>query len=169
MQQRKHFERERGVPLRNRMRDGGVFAVLWLSGGFFYCLVELLFRGYTHVSMFVLGGICFLAIGIIRRGLRGVHSVWKMLLSGVAITFFEFLCGIVVNCGLGLRVWDYSSVPMNLMGQVCLPYTLIWCVLSLPAMALDVVYWRYAFGNTEDTFVPVGIHRQGTEAIPEKA
>ena len=152
----------------NCIRAFGRQLVLLLSGGFFYCLVELLFRGYTHVSMFVLGGICFLAIGMIRRGMHGVHFVWKMILCGTAITFFEFLCGIIVNCGLGLQVWDYSSVPMNLMGQVCLPYTLIWCVLSLPAMALDTVYWRYAFGDTSDMPVHTGIVEAVGAAIPEQ-
>ena len=29
-----------------------------------------------------------------------------------------------------LNVWDYSHVPMNFMGQICVPFTLLWFPLS---------------------------------------
>ena len=48
-----------------------------LTGGFLYCLVEILYRGYTHISMFLLGGICFLCIGGIRRTFRDGAAAQK--------------------------------------------------------------------------------------------
>ena len=119
-----------------------------LTGGFLYCLVEILYRGYTHVSMFFLGGICFLCIGEIRRTFRGGVPAQKMLLCAGVITLFEFLCGVFVNRFLGLSVWDYSAMPMNVMGQICITYSAAWCLLAVPAMGLDWLLCRYAW-NTE--------------------
>ncbi len=117
-----------------------------LTGGFLYCLIEILYRGYTHVSMFWLGGLCFLCIGGIRRTFRDGGAAQKMLLCAGVITLLEFLCGAFVNLMLGLAVWDYSSMPMNVMGQVCITYSAAWCLLAVPAMGLDVLLCRYAWG-----------------------
>lgn len=115
----------------------------FLFGGFLYGLVEILFRGYTHVSMFVLGGICFVCIGWIRRAFCRAPLAKRMLLCSGMITVLEFLCGLLVNVALGLSVWDYSAMPMNLLGQVCPSYSAAWCLLSVPAMGLDAVLQRH--------------------------
>lgn len=39
------------------------FLILLSSGGLTYVLIELLFRGRSHWSMFLVGGICFVLIG----------------------------------------------------------------------------------------------------------
>ena len=36
---------------------------LFAIGGCTYVVIELLFRGYSHYTMFLLAGVCFLAIG----------------------------------------------------------------------------------------------------------
>ena len=74
-----------------------------------------------------------------------MHLIMKSLLCGMGITTAEFLCGLLVNTVMGLHVWDYSGVPYNVMGQVCLPYTLVWCALSVPAMGVDRICCRYAW------------------------
>ena len=127
-----------------------------LAGGFLYGLVEVLFRGYTHISMFVLGGICFVAIGGIRRGFARAPVAEKMLLCAGVITLLEFLCGLYVNVYLGLGVWDYSVMPLNLMGQVCISYTAAWCLLAVPAMGMDLLLWRHAWRQPEAAAVPSG-------------
>ena len=124
--------------------------LFWISallfGGFLYCLVELLYRGYTHASMFWLGGICFLCIGGIRRTFHGAAAAQKMLLCSGVITLLEFLCGMLVNVALGLCVWDYSAMPMNVFGQICITYSAAWCLLALPAMGMDALLCRLAWG-----------------------
>ena len=119
-------------------------ALLW--GGFLYGLIEVLYRGYTHPSMFLLGGICFLCIGGIRRSFLGACAAQKMLLCAGVVTLLEFLCGMLVNRVLGLGVWDYSAMPLNVMGQVCIPYSAAWCLLAVPAMGADFTLCRYAWG-----------------------
>ena len=103
--------------------------VIFYLGGMFYCGVELLWRGWTHGSMFLLGGLCFYLVGGLNRRFR-LPVLAQMLLGAVIVTFFEFWTGVLVNQTLHMHVWDYSAVPMNLMGQICLPFTLLWFPLS---------------------------------------
>ena len=71
-----------------------------------------------------------------------------MVISAGIITTVEFTVGIIVNVWLKLGVWDYSSKPYNLLGQVCLLYTNLWFLLSLFAILLDD-YLRYFFMKEE--------------------
>lgn len=112
--------------------------VIFLSGGFIYGGIEIIYRGNTHPSMFVLGGLSLLWVGGLNRFYRKKPPVLlQMLLGGGIITLGEFLCGIVVNLWLNLKVWDYSSLPFNIMGQVCLLFTLAWVALSYPAIIVE--------------------------------
>lgn len=77
--------------------------------------------------MFILGGLCFWLLGTIGRSLPLTK---RALLGGAVITALEFVTGLIVNCWLKLGVWDYSEAPWNLMGQICLPYSLLWILLS---------------------------------------
>lgn len=119
---------------------------LFLIGGGIYLCVELLWRGYSHWSMFLLGGLCFLVIGQINEGLSWDMPLWKQGLAGaVVITAVEFLTGCVVNLWLGWQVWNYSDMPWNLLGQVCLPFSLLWIVAGMAAVVLDdyLRYWLF--------------------------
>lgn len=99
--------------------------VVFYIGGLFYCFVELLWRGWTHGSMFLLGGLCVYLVGGMNRKLN-IPVLAQMALGALIVTFFEFWTGIIVNHVMHLNVWDYSHVPMNFMGQICLPFTLLW-------------------------------------------
>ncbi len=127
------------------MRQFFFYLSLGLMGGYCYGLVEVLFRGYTHWSMFLLGGLCFIGMGWLRRALRQAPLAEKMLLCGLMITTAELLCGLIVNRLFDMNVWDYSAEPLNLWGQICLPFTAAWCVISLPAMGLDRVICNFAW------------------------
>ena len=54
----------------------------------------------------------------------------KCLMGAGIITGVELVFGLVFNRALGMGVWDYSRVPLNLWGQICLPFTLIWLGFS---------------------------------------
>lgn len=43
--------------------------VLAVIGGAIYVGIEMLWRGHSHPSMFILGGLCFVSIGLINRAL----------------------------------------------------------------------------------------------------
>ena len=53
------------------------------------------------------------------------------------VTAAEFAAGCVLNLWLGLGVWDYTDMPFNLMGQICLPFSAAWIVVSAAAILLD--------------------------------
>ena len=111
---------------------------LWLWGGFVFYCIELLWRGYSYPSMFVVGGVCFLIIGGINNYLPwSIGLVWQSLIGGAAVTVIELASGIVLNIWLGLGIWDYSHLPFNILGQICLLYSLIWVVLSTVGIFLD--------------------------------
>ena len=112
--------------------------ILAVIGGLIYILIELLWRGHTHISMFILGGVCFVAIGLINELFPWeLGIVWQSMIGTVIVTVCEFITGLVVNVWLGLNVWDYSNMPFNVMGQICLPFSLAWVVLSAIAIVLD--------------------------------
>lgn len=124
-----------------------VLALAAIGGGL-YVLIELLARGRSHWTMALLGGLCFLCIGAINEYVPWTLGlIWQMLLGAGIITVLELLTGLLVNVWLGWGVWDYSNMPINLWGQICLPYSLLWCLISLPAILLDDwLRWKW-FGE----------------------
>lgn len=106
-------------------------------GGSLYYLIEILWRGFSHVSMFFCGGCCFLSVGKAATFLKGKVSLFMKMLVGTAIiTSLEFLTGVIVNIWMKLNVWDYSDMPGNLFGQICLQYSIFWFFLTIPCMKL---------------------------------
>ena len=50
------------------------------------------------------------------------------------ITGVEYAAGLLVN--RNYSVWDYRNTPMNLHGQICLPFCLLWLPIGVVAMYL---------------------------------
>lgn len=120
--------------------------ILGCIGGLIYIGIELLWRGYSHWTMFILGGICFLKLGRINEVIPWDMPLWQQALIGTAIiTGLEFLTGCIVNLWLGWNVWDYSNVPFNILGQICLSYTVLWIPISLVGIILDdyLRHWMF--------------------------
>ena len=127
---------------RRRLRRKHI--ALAITGGLLYILIETLWRGYSHWTMFVLGGMCFLALGLINEVMPWDTPLWKQVLIGAClITGLEFLTGCIVNLWLGWDVWDYSAMPGNILGQICPQYFLLWLPVSLAGILLDdwLRYW----------------------------
>ena len=123
--------------------------ILGIIGGFIYVCLELLWRGRSHWTMFVLGAVCFVILGCINELLTWSMPIWKQAAIGTAIiTVLEFVTGCVVNLWLGWNVWDYSNAFMNLFGQICLPYIILWIPVSIFGIVLDD-YLRYWLFNEE--------------------
>lgn len=89
----------------------------------------------------MLGGCCFCLIG--RIGKMTVRFPLRCALCATGITAAEFLCGLLCNRVLLLDVWDYSGMPMNVMGQICLPFSLLWLLLSAGAIPTYQFLERY--------------------------
>lgn len=74
--------------------------------------------------------------------------VMQCVIGAAVITLVEFVAGLIVNVWLGWDVWDYSGAPFNIMGQICLPYSALWCLAAAIAIVLDD-YIRYWFFSEE--------------------
>jgi len=94
--------------------------------------------------MFAVGGICFLLLGRINIFLPwSMGLVWQALIGAGIITTVEFFAGLIINIWLGLGVWDYSDLPLNLFGQISLLYSLYWFPLAAVGIWLwDFLRWK---------------------------
>lgn len=99
-------------------------------GSIGYGLIEVLWRGNTHPSMLLAGGISFLGLSEISKKLKNSSLFIKALAGCGFITTVEFIFGIIFNVILKRKVWDYSKMPLNIGGQVCALYSFFWLVLS---------------------------------------
>ena len=116
------------------MRQVFEYLTVFLLGASAYCILEILFRGFTHWTMFIAGGLCFTKLYHIFIGNRSLPLWIYCLIGALVITGIEFLCGCVFNLALGWNVWDYSRYPLHVMGQICQAYTLLWILLSAPIL-----------------------------------
>lgn len=111
--------------------------IIFVIFGFLYICLELLYRGHTHISMFFVGGLCGVLIGLINDNTPDMPLFYQCILGTTIVTLIEFISGCYLNIYLGLGIWDYSHVPFNFLGQVCLPFSIIWMLLSIPVIYLD--------------------------------
>ncbi len=124
---------------------------IFCIGAFGYGIIEILFRGYTHITMGVLGGICLLFMSILNYFRTSFRSlIICALISGIFITIMEGAMGYFLNLLLGLEIWDYSTTPLNVSGQICLPFSIAWVVLSMVVMPLERFLSRKIFGVEEN-------------------
>ena len=105
---------------------------VFVFGGVGYGGLEILWRGYTHWSMLLTGGVCLTAIYRFYQKYKDLPIGIFCLLCGIIITLFELLAGILVNVIGRMDVWDYSKYRFHLLGQICLPYSILWCLLGIP-------------------------------------
>ena len=126
---------------------------LFFVGATIYVIIEKLYRGYSHWTMFLLGGICFIALGLINEVIPwDMPLLLQMFIGGVIITILEFITGCVVNLWLGWNVWDYSELPFNLWGQISLFSSIGWVGLSLVGIVLDdFIRWKF-FGEEKPRY-----------------
>ena len=128
------------------MRKAAKLMSLFCIGGTAYCAIELMWRGYTHWTMYLLGGLCFLICGAINEVFPWEMPLWKQQsICTVIITALELCVGYFVNIILELNVWDYSNLPYNICGQVCPQFSLCWFLLAGIAILLDdyLRYWWF--------------------------
>ena len=112
--------------------------ILFGIGAFLYLFIEILYRGHTHWTMGVLGGVCFVLIGLINELFTWSTPIWLQGITGsMVVTILEFISGLILNTCLDLGIWDYSQMPFNFMGQICLYFTIAWFFVSIVAIVVD--------------------------------
>ncbi len=121
------------------------YSLLFILGAVGYAAMETIWRGHTHWSMMIAGGLCFMLFSVVAERLRGQNLLVKALICAVGVTAIEFMFGVVFNLWLKMDVWDYSHMPMNLLGQICPVFTLIWAGIAVAFLPLaDIINEEYA-------------------------
>ena len=122
-------------------------STVFLFGAFVYGSFEILWRGYTHPTMLLLGGACFSMIYFFERDtFLSERRIFKHFMYALIITFAEFVFGLFLNILLGLDIWDYSDLPLNILGQICVPFYFLWVLLSIISSAVCKAM-RFVFGE----------------------
>jgi len=100
-----------------------------------WCLIR---NGRFEVrSSFVFGpfsviyGIGALALYLALRKISSKKPLHIFLVGMVAGTAIEHLCSWVQEMAFGTVSWDYSNVPLNIGGRVCLLYSVFWGLLAI--------------------------------------
>lgn len=131
------------------------YLTLFFFGGTAYYAIELLWRGHSHPSMIACGGTCFVLLYLLsfvgnsvkNSAVAPLLPTLRAALGALCITATELAFGVVLNLGLHLNIWDYSAMPLNFMGQICLTFSLLWFLLSLPIIKLCNVMEKYIFAG----------------------
>ena len=111
--------------------------ILFIVGLCLYISIEIFYRGISYRTMGIVAGIYAMIIGN-----RNDHISWdmplvvQMLYGGTIITVMELIVGLLDKFILHINMWDYSNVPLNFMGVICVPFSCIWVLLSLIAILI---------------------------------
>ena len=116
-------------------------AMEFCIGGGSYVGLELLWRGWSHGSMFLAGGICLLLIGQLEEYKTPKPLFLRVLAGAGIITAVELASGLLVN--RDYRVWDYRGCWGNVLGQICPGYSLLWIPVSGAALCLHALLKRW--------------------------
>lgn len=106
---------------------------LFLSCGFIYCMIEILFRGWSHWSMFVLTGFLgVFCVDSINNTLSfDCDYIVQIIISTILCTIGEGISGIILNVWLQLNVWDYSKMAFGtfFFGQCNVLFCFAWMLI----------------------------------------
>lgn len=105
--------------------------LVFLIGAIGYALVEIVWRGFSHWSMMITGGLCLMIF--YKINVKNNFSILqRCLMAMVIVTSFEFVVGGFVNLVWGMNVWDYSNQLFNLKGQICPLFSMVWFFMGIP-------------------------------------
>ena len=136
--------------MKSKLPDYLLSWLMWTWGATLYFFIEVIYKTLTgnpdHISWTMIVVAFILCIPLERMG---DELPWEMpmalqcVLSCIVITITELISGLILNVWLGLNVWDYTELPFNFMGQICLQFSMIWLILSY--FGIKIFDWiRYA-------------------------
>ena len=100
---------------------------LFAAGYIGYPMLEMLWRGRTHISMAITGGVCFPLLYGVNHALQDKKLLHRCLFGSAAVTGVELTAGEI--CNRNHQVWDYSSKFLNFRGQICPQFSILWFLL----------------------------------------
>ena len=106
------------------------------TGALSYTGIEMLWRGFSHWTMGITGGFCLVCLYRLQKKYAAKPLFLRCAAGSAIITGAEFTVGCIVNRLLHWHVWDYSARPLNLLGQICPLFSVLWFLLCIPAFSL---------------------------------
>lgn len=125
------------------MRKREEYTIIYAVGAVGYSIIEILWRGFTHWTMTLTGGLCFLSYHIVNMKHRKESLIKKCFLGCGIITSVELVVGCLVNKIFRWNVWDYSHLKLNILGQICPLYSGLWFLLCMPMTLLSSRLKKY--------------------------
>ncbi|MFT5873847.1 MAG: putative membrane protein [Clostridium sp.] len=112
--------------------------------GIIYLLIEFIYKGSTYWQMAVIGGIAGMLVGLINKIFPWNTPLWTQGSIGMIVaTICEFIGGCYLNLYMHYSMWSYIGLPFNLLGQVCLYFSITWFFVSLLGIFIDdFIRWK---------------------------
>lgn len=134
--------------MRNLLRS----VVLWVFGGTLYFIAEVAWKlangrpDAISWTMLVLAAIICIPLDLINERLPWDMPLWvQAIIGGFGITAAELVAGLVLNVWLGLGIWDYSHLSLNLWGQISAVWSILWILVAGAGIVLFdwLRHWLY--------------------------
>ena len=96
--------------------------------------------------MGICGGLAIVILGKINDTIsRDIDITIQGLLGSLLITLMELFIGLAWDYLPIPHMWDYSNLPLNYHGIICVPFMVIWFFLSWVATLLADCINYYVF------------------------
>lgn len=120
--------------------------VLFVLGFCVYITSEVLFRGYSFPVMGLCGGISLVLLNMINDKISwDLDLLIQSAIGSGIITLMELVIGSICKWFDLVQMWDYSNMPLNFNGVICLPFSLVWMVMSVVGIFIAdaISYYMY--------------------------
>ncbi len=142
-------------------------SILFLIGFSLFMTVECLFhalngeQAYSWIASGLMGGVAIILIDQINDRWYGwdTQLIIQAIIGGIIATSIEFIVGMLDRVVLHLNMWDYSSIPFNYNGIICLPFSIAWCCLSIIAIFIGDAVRYYIFGEQPRPYYYIGTYK----------
>lgn len=125
---------------------------MFLVGYCVYIAIEVTIRSYSYPLMGVVAGIAVILLDKINDYISwDIDLLIQASIGSAFITSMEFIIGNMALRGIVPQMWDYSGLPFNYRGIICLPFSLIWILMSCIAIFVADAINYYIF---DDPTVP---------------
>lgn len=91
---------------------------------------EFINRGFLHGPLIPIYGFAAITILLTTLQLRG-NTLAVYIIGALTATLFEIVTGSVMERLFKVKYWDYSNMPLNYKGHICLFVSLFWGVFSV--------------------------------------
>lgn len=124
--------------------------ILFIVGFCLYITIEVLFRGFSYPLMGICAGLLVVILDKINN-----HISWDMdilaqsSIGMLLVTFMEYIIGsLFLKTDLLPVMWDYSNLPLNYKGIICVPFSIAWIGLSFIGILVADSINYYVFAES---------------------